>query len=87
MIKTEKNSFGAPKEIILLLVVSFLATTAFSPIQAISGLFYADIFNFDAVAYSHVLILIGAVSIMYQGFLVKHIRKYLPEAPMIVLSL
>lgn len=52
-IKTEKNSFGVPKEIVLLLVVSFLATIAFSPIQAISGLFYSDVFGFDAVAYSH----------------------------------
>ncbi len=55
--------------------------------QAISGQFYFDVFGYSAVEYSHILIAVGITAIVYQGFAVKYIRKYLKETIMIVLSL
>lgn len=70
-----------------LFVLAFMTTVAFAPIQSISTQFYVDVFDFTAQQISYVLIVIGATSVIYQGFLIKHIRHYLKEVSMIHMGL
>ncbi len=71
----------------MLFTLSFLVTLAFSPIQTISPQFYVDMFQFNASQISYVLIVVGLTSIIYQGFLIKYVRKYLKEVSMILVGI
>ena len=72
---------------VTLFVLSFVTTVAFSPIQAISWQYYVDMFHFNAAQISHVLIVIGLTSILYQGFLIKYLRVYFKEISMMFLGI
>lgn len=69
-------------EIYILLVLSVGATIGFSVIQSWSGQFYADKFHFDANLRGYTMAIVWLISIIFQGFLVKYIRKYLNEQRM-----
>ncbi len=69
-------------EIYMLLALSLWATIGFSVIQSWSGQFYADKFHFNADFRGYTMAIVGLVSIIFQGFLVKYVRKYLNEQRM-----
>lgn len=69
--------------IIILLFLSFGATLAFSAIQAMSTQFYTDRFLFTTQQIGYTMAMVGFVSILYQAWLVKYVRKYLDEYQML----
>lgn len=71
------------KEIYLLLALGLGAGIGFSVMQSWSGQYYVDRFWFDADTRGYIMSVVGLVSIVFQGFLVKHIRRFLDEARMI----
>lgn len=48
-----------------------------------SGQFYADRFLFSSAEIGYTMALVGLVAIVYQGFAVKYVRRYLHEVMMI----
>ena len=68
---------------IILFILSFGGTLAFSAIQSGSSQFYRDIFGFSANQIGYTLSLVGLVAVIYQGGLVKYVRQYLTEIQMI----
>lgn len=72
--------------VILLLALSFGATLGFAAIQSMSGQFYADRFHFSATQIGYTMAMVGIVSIIYQGAIVKHLRKLFDEMMMIRLA-
>ncbi|MBX9809075.1 MFS transporter [Candidatus Gracilibacteria bacterium] len=79
--------FHFSKTIITLFIISFGGTLAFSSVQSGSGQFYKDVFHFSANQIGYTLSLVGLIAIIYQGGLIKYVRKYLPEIQMIRVSL
>jgi MFS transporter, DHA1 family, tetracycline resistance protein len=71
--------FHFSRFIIVLFVLSFWGTLAFSTIQTGSNQYYADIYWFNADQIGYTLSLVGLVAIIYQGGLVKYVRKVLSE--------
>lgn len=67
-------------------MLSFGSTLAFAAVQSMSTQFYADRFHFDATKIGLTMAMVGLISIVYQGFLVKYVRKYLDEVEMIRLA-
>jgi MFS transporter, DHA1 family, tetracycline resistance protein len=59
--------FHFSREVIILLILSFGGTLAFSSIQSGSSQYYADIFSFDADQIGYTLSLVGLIAIIYQG--------------------
>lgn len=84
---TEHVPFHFSKEVILLLVLSFWGTLAFSSIQSGSSQYYADVFAFNADMIGYTLSLVGLIAIIYQGGLVKYVRAYFTEKQMIRVAL
>lgn len=80
---TQHVPFHFSRVVITLLVLSFWGTLAFSAIQQWSGQFYRDVFGFDAEHIGYTLSLVGLIAIIYQGGLVKYVRRYLTEVQMI----
>ena len=80
---TDHVPFHFSRAVITLLVLSFGGTLAFSAIQQGSSQFYKDIFWFDAQHIGYTLSLVGLIAIIYQGWLVKYVRRYLTEIQMI----
>ena len=68
---------------IILFVLSFGGTLAFSAIQSGSSQYYKDVFGFSANQIGYTLSLVGLVAIIYQGGLIRYVRKYLTEIRMI----
>ncbi len=85
--ENEHTPFHFSREVIILLVLSFGGTLAFSSIQSGSSQYYADIFHFDADMIGYTLSLVGLIAIIYQGWLVKYVRRYLVEKQMIRVAL
>lgn len=75
--------FHFSRMIIILLFLSFGATLAFSAIQAMSTQFYTDRFLFTTQQIGYTMAMVGFVSILYQAWLVKYVRKYLDEYQML----
>ncbi len=84
---TEHVPFHFSKEVILLLVLSFWGTLAFSSIQSGSSQYYADVFAFNADMIGYTLSLVGLIAIIYQWGLVKYVRAYFTEKQMIRIAL
>ncbi len=84
---TEHIPFRFSKEVILLLVLSFGGTLAFSSVQSGSSQYYADVFGFNADKIGYTLSLVGLIAIIYQWWLVKYVRRYLAERQMIQVAL
>lgn len=79
----ESKPLQLSRNIIVLLSLSLGASFAFAAIQAMSGQFYADKFNFNAAQIGYTMTLVGFVSVMYQGWLVKYVRAKFHEIQMI----
>ena len=84
---TDHVPFHFSKEVIILLILSFGGTLAFSSIQSGSSQYYADIFWFNADMIGYTLSLVGLIAIIYQGWLVKYVRRYFSEKQMIRVAL
>lgn len=80
---TEHVPFHFSRLMIILFILSFGGTLAFSAIQSGSSQFYRDIYGFSANQIGYTLSLVGLVAIIYQGGLVKYVRQYLTEIQMI----
>ncbi len=72
--------------VVVLLVLSCVATLAFSAVQSMSGQFYADRFHFDITQIGYTMAMVGFIAIVYQWLLIKHIRAYFNEVMMIRLA-
>ena len=84
---TEHTPFHFSKEVILLLILSFGGTLAFSSIQSWSSQYYADVFWFNADKIGYTLSLVGLIAVIYQWWLVKYVRRYFTERQMIQIAL
>lgn len=58
-------------------------TIGFSVIQSGSSQYTADRFGFSADMIGYSLTVVGITSILFQGFLIKYVRKWLTEVQMI----
>ncbi len=70
------------REIYILLILALGASIGSSVMQSGSGQFYADRFWFNADLRGYTMAVVGLISIIFQGFLVKYVRKYLNEQRM-----
>ena len=77
------KNFQFSKSIGILLALSFGSSLAFAAIQSMSGQFYADKFHFTPAQIGYTMAMVGLVSVLYQGYFVKYVRKYLNEVAMI----
>ncbi len=84
---TDHVPFHFSRLMIVLFILSFGGTLAFSAIQSWSSQYYKDVFGFNADQIGYTLSLVGLIAIIYQGGLIKYVRKYFPEVRMIQLSL
>lgn len=85
-VKVHLSDFHFSHTVILLLVLSFGSTLAFAAVQSMSTQFYADRFHFDATKIGLTMAMVWLISVVYQGFLVKYVRKHLDEMMMIRLA-
>lgn len=84
---TENVPFHFSREVIILFILSFGTTLAFSSIQSGSSQFYLDIFHFDSTMRGYTMSLVWVVSILYQWWLVRYVRAVFLEKQMIFLAL
>lgn len=78
--------FHFSKTVMLLLFLSFGSMLAFSAIQSMSTQFYADRFAFSPTQIGYTLALVWLISVLYQGWLVRYIRKYWDEYMMLYIA-
>lgn len=84
---TDHVSFHFSRFMIVLFILSFGGTLAFSAIQSGSSQYYKDVFDFNADQIGYTLSLVWLIAIIYQGWLIKYVRRYFSEIRMIQLSL
>ncbi len=84
---TEHIPFHFSKIMIILLMLSFGWTLAFSSVQSGSTQYYKDVFNLNSNQIGYTLSFVGLIAIIYQGGIIKYVRKYLSEVRMIQLAL
>ncbi|MDD2916517.1 MAG: MFS transporter [Candidatus Gracilibacteria bacterium] len=75
------------KQIYLLFSIAFILSLGFSAMQTTFALLLTDRFVFSEKMIGYCLGLIGVASIIYQAFLVQHVRKWLDEKGMILFGL
>jgi DHA1 family tetracycline resistance protein-like MFS transporter len=75
------------REVYILLFLSMCITIGFSVMQSGSGQYYTDRFGFDADMRGYTMAVVGAISIIFQGFLVKYVRKVFDEYRMFDIGL
>ncbi len=75
--------FHFSKTIIILLILSFGSTLGFSAIQSMSSQFYHDRFGFDPTQIGYTMAMVWIISIIYQWWLVRYVRKIFNEVHMI----
>ncbi len=85
-IRVQLTDFHFSHTVIVLLILSFWATLGFAAVQSMSTQFYADRFHFDATKIGLTMAMVWLISIVYQWWLVKYIRKHLDELKMIRLA-
>jgi predicted MFS family arabinose efflux permease len=68
------------------LLILFIVTFGFSTIPVLVPLLGIDFFNFDSLQLSYVLVYIGLVQIIVQGFLINLLSKKLGEERLIALG-
>lgn len=73
------------KQIYLLFTLAFILSLGFSAMQTTFSLLVADRFSFNEKMIGYSLGFIGVISILYQGFLIKYIRRVFDEREMILL--
>lgn len=74
------------KQIYLLFALAFILALGFSAMQTTFSLLLADRFSFTEKMIGYSLGFIGIFSIIYQGFLIKYVRRYLDEKGMLILG-
>ncbi len=79
--------FHFSETVIVLLILSFGATLAFSAVQSGSTQYYFDVFQFDSTMRWYTLSIVGLVAIIYQGGLVKYVRRIWDEKQMIQIAM
>lgn len=79
--------FHFSRTIIILFILSFGWTLAFSSIQSWSSQFYQDVFWLDAHERWYLLSLVWLIAIIYQWWLIKYVRGWFSEIKMIHISL
>jgi MFS transporter, DHA1 family, tetracycline resistance protein len=79
--------FSYTSKIYFFLTLSLFATIGFSVIQSGSVQYSADRFGFDADMRWYSLAVVGIVSILFQWFLIKYVRRLLSEIHMMLLWL
>lgn len=84
---THHDEFRWTWEVVLFLFLSFGMTLAFSAINSWSSQFYHDIFHFDAAMRGYTMAVVGIVSILYQWWLIRYVRRRLHEKDMLIASL
>lgn len=72
------------KQIYLLFIIAFILSLGFSSMQTTFSLLLSDRFLFDEKMVGYCLGFIGFTSILYQGFLIKYVRRFLDEKGMIL---
>lgn len=72
------------KQIYLLFALAFILALGFSAMQTTFALLLADRFSFTEKMIGYALGFVGIVSIVYQGFLIKYVRKALDEKGMLL---
>lgn len=77
------EKFHFSKDVIVLFSLTFWATVAFSSIQGMSPQYYKDVFSFTPKEIGYTMSVVWLVSILYQGWLVRYVRKYLDEVSMV----
>ena len=60
------TEFRFSREVIVLLMLSFGTTLAFSAVQSGSTQFYADMFHFDSTKRGYTMAIVGLIAIIYQ---------------------
>ncbi len=80
------KDFHFSHTVILLLFLSFWSTLGFAAVQSMSTQFYADRFHFDATKIGLTMAMVWLISVVYQGWLVRFVRKHLNEVMMIRLA-
>jgi predicted MFS family arabinose efflux permease len=83
----EVADFHYSSKILFFLGLSLFTTIGFSVIQSGSAQFTTDRFGFNADYRGYTMAVVGIVSILFQGFLVKYVRKYLKETQMMTVGL
>lgn len=81
------KDFSFTPKILFLLALSLFATIGFSVIQSGSTQYTADRFGFSSDMIGYSLAVVGITAILYQGFLVKYVRRVLSEVGMLVSGL
>lgn len=84
---TEHAPFHFSRLMIVLFLLSFGGTLAFSAIQSWSSQYYKDVFHFNADQIGYTLSMVGLIAIIYQGWLIKYVRKFFSEIRMIQIAL
>ncbi len=84
---TDHIPFHFSKMMIILFILSFGGTLAFSSIQSGSSQYYKDIFGLNANQIGYTLSFVGLIAIIYQAGVIKYVRKYFSEIQMIQASL
>ena len=77
----EKFSFS--RDVIILFILTFWATVAFSSIQSMSGQYYKDVFAFTPREIWFTMAIVGWVAVAYQWYFVRFVRKICDEIQMI----
>jgi MFS transporter, DHA1 family, tetracycline resistance protein len=83
MQEPDMKEWNINREAYFLLFISLMASIGFSAIQWWSSQYTADRFAFDPAMIGYSMASVGITSIIYQGFLIKHIRKIFTESQMI----
>ena len=72
------------KQIYLLFIIAFILSLGFSGMQTTFALLLFDRFSFNEKMIGYCLGFIGVISMLYQGFFIKYIRKIWDERGMII---
>ena len=75
------------KKVFPIYIVSFLATFGFSAMQSTFGMIIPDRFHMSAEVVGYLMGVVGVGSVIYQGFLIKFVRRVLLEKGMIMFGL
>lgn len=75
------------KQILFLFTITFITALGFASMQSTFSLLVADRFAFDEKMIGYLFGYIGICSVLYQGFLIKYVRRIFDERGMILFGL
>ena len=83
----DHTPFHFSRMMVILFILSFGGTLAFSSIQSGSSQYYRDVFGLTANQIGYTLSFVGLIAIIYQGGLIKYVRRHFSEIRMIQIAL